>query len=68
MTQAFVVAGGGEESHALATLARYPKNPLAPIDRARAKIDDSPAPPSLQEACAQLGRRPVGSRAHLARG
>ncbi|HWE27093.1 MAG TPA: hypothetical protein VHB97_03780, partial [Polyangia bacterium] len=26
-TQAFVVAGGGEESHALATLSRYPHNP-----------------------------------------
>ncbi|MCU1282993.1 MAG: hypothetical protein JWM53_6539, partial [bacterium] len=55
MTQAFVVAGGGEESHALATLSRPPKNPLAPIDRARAKIDDAPAPSSLKEACAQLG-------------
>jgi len=55
MTQAFVVAGGGEESHALATLSRYPHNPLAPIDQARAKIEDTPQPPSLKEACAQLG-------------
>jgi hypothetical protein len=55
MTQAFVVAGGGEESHALATLARPAKNPLAPIDRARAKIDDAPVVPSLKEACTQLG-------------
>jgi len=54
-TQAFVVAGGGEESHALATLSRYPHNPLAPIDRARATIEDSPSPPSLKEACTQLG-------------
>ena len=55
MTQAFVVAGGGEESHALATLSRLPHNPLAPIDRARAAIDDSPMQPSLKEACARLG-------------
>jgi hypothetical protein len=55
MTQAFAVAGGGEESRALATLARPPKNPLAPIDRARAKVDDSPVVPSLKEGCAQLG-------------
>ena len=55
LTQAFVVAGGGEESHALATLSRYPHNPLAPLDRARATIDDSPTPPSLKEACAALG-------------
>jgi hypothetical protein len=55
MTQAFVVAGGGEESRALATLSRFPNNPLGPIDRARAAIDESPTPPSLKEACAQLG-------------
>ena len=55
MTQAFVVDGGGADSHALATLSRHPHNPLAPIDRARAAIDDSPTPPSLKEACAQLG-------------
>ncbi|MGZ3407979.1 MAG: PEGA domain-containing protein [Polyangia bacterium] len=55
MTQAFGVAGGGEESHALATLARPPKNPLGPIDRARAKIDEAPVVPSLKEGCAQLG-------------
>ncbi|MCU1276803.1 MAG: hypothetical protein JWM53_349 [bacterium] len=55
MTQAFAVAGGGEESRALATLSRPPKNPLAPIDRARAKIEDAPALPSLKDACAQLG-------------
>ncbi|HEY2743804.1 MAG TPA: hypothetical protein VGL86_04245 [Polyangia bacterium] len=54
-TQAFVVAGGGEDSHALATLSRPPHNPLAPIDRARATIDDSPTPPLLKEACAGLG-------------
>jgi hypothetical protein len=54
-TQAFAVGGGGEEAHALATLARPPKNPLAPIDRARAKIDDSPVVPSLKDACASLG-------------
>ncbi|HEX8953133.1 MAG TPA: hypothetical protein VF945_14865 [Polyangia bacterium] len=55
MTQAFVVAGGGEESHALATLSRHPHNPLAPIDQARAKIEETPQPPSLKAACAQLG-------------
>jgi hypothetical protein len=55
MTQAFVVAGGGEESRALATLSRPKPNPLAPIDRARAVIDDSPTPPTLKEACAGLG-------------
>jgi len=55
MTQAFSVAGGGEESRALATLSRPPHNPLAPIDRARAAIDDSPMPPTLKEACAGLG-------------
>ncbi len=55
MTQAFVVNGGGEESHALASLSRYPHNPIAPIDRARSKIDETPQPPSLKEACAQLG-------------
>jgi len=55
MTQAFVVSGGGEESHALATLSRPPHNPLAPIDRARAVVDDTPTPPSLKEACAGLG-------------
>ena len=55
MTQAFAVAGSGEESRALATLARPSKNPLAPIDRARAKVDDSPVVPSLKEGCAQLG-------------
>ena len=55
LTQAFVVAGGGEESHALATLSRYPHNPEAPIDQARAKIDDTPVLPSLKQSCAQLG-------------
>ena len=55
MTQAFVVAGSGEEARALATLSRYPHNPLAPIDQARAKIDDTPVLPSLKQACAQLG-------------
>jgi hypothetical protein len=54
-TQAFVVDGGGADSHALATLSRYPHNPMAPIDQARAKIDDSPAPAALKQACAQLG-------------
>jgi hypothetical protein len=54
-TQAFVVGGGGEQSHALATLSRYPHNPLAPIDRARASIDDSPKSAALERACAQLG-------------
>src|SRR5262249_68245 len=55
ITQAFEVAGGGEEARALAPLSRFPKNPLAPIDRARARIDQSPAPPTLKDACAQLG-------------
>ena len=55
LTQAFVVAGGGEESRALATLSRYPHNPEAPIDQARAKIDDTPKLPRLKQACAQLG-------------
>ena len=54
-TQAFTVAGGGEDAHALATLSRLPHNPLAPVDRARAVIDDSPSPPSLKEACSGLG-------------
>jgi hypothetical protein len=54
-TQAFEVAGGGEEAHPLAALSRPPGNPFAPIDRARAVIDDSPSPPSLKEACAGLG-------------
>jgi hypothetical protein len=55
MTLAFEVAGGGEEAHALTTLQRPAKNPLGPIDRARAHLEDSPAPPSLKEACAHLG-------------
>lgn len=55
MTQAFVVDGSGADSRALATLSRYPHNPMAPIDQARAKIDDSPAPAALKEACAKLG-------------
>ena len=55
VTQAFEVAGGNEEAHALAALQRYPKNPLAPIDRARAHVEDAPAPASLKEACAELG-------------
>lgn len=55
VTQAFEVSGGGDALHPLASLSRYPNNPLAPIDRARATIDDSPTPPSLKEACGKLG-------------
>jgi hypothetical protein len=54
MTQAFEVAGGGEEARPLATLSRPAQNPLAPIDRARARIEDSPAPRTLKDACAML--------------
>ncbi|MDB4971190.1 MAG: hypothetical protein JWN44_6879, partial [Myxococcales bacterium] len=54
MTQAFEVAGGNDEARPLATLSRYAKNPLAPIDRARARIEDSPAPRTLKDACAML--------------
>ena len=55
MTLAFEVAGGGEEAHALTTLQRHNGNPLGPVDRARAHMDDSPAPSSLKEACQKLG-------------
>jgi hypothetical protein len=55
MTLAFEVAGGGAEAHAMQTLQRWPHNPFGPIDRARAAIDDSPAPPKLAQACARLG-------------
>lgn len=55
MTLAFEVAGGGEEAHALTTLQRHPGNPLGPVDRARAHLDDSPAPSTLKEACQKLG-------------
>jgi PEGA domain-containing protein len=55
MTQAFEVNGGGDEAHPLASLSRHPNNPLAPIDRARTAIEESPTPPSLKEACGRLG-------------
>jgi hypothetical protein len=55
MTLAFEVAGGGEEAHALTALQRHNGNPLGLIDRARAHVEDSPAPASLKEACHQLG-------------
>jgi len=54
MTLVFVVVGGGEAARAGQTLERYPHNPLSPIDRARAHIDDARAPATLKEACSLL--------------
>jgi hypothetical protein len=54
MTLVFAVAEGGV-ARAGQTLERYPHNPLAPIDRARAHLDEPRTPPTLREACSLLG-------------
>ena len=54
-TAIFENNGGGEQASAVQSLARYPQNPLAPLDRARAQLDQGDKPPLVKDAAQALG-------------
>ncbi len=52
------VRGNGEASQLFFTLERYPKNPLAPLDRVRQRLEvaeGEPTPTELQEGATNFG-------------
>jgi hypothetical protein len=47
--------GSGDQATALESLTRYPKHPIADLERARAHLDESDTPAGLAAACGVLG-------------
>jgi len=54
LTAIFEHNGGGESATATQSMSHYPNNPLQPLKRARASLDQTDTPPLLKDACEKL--------------
>lgn len=54
MTAIFENNGGGDEATAVQALSRYPKNPIAPLDRVKAQLDQTDTPAQVKGAAEAL--------------